>query len=671
MRSFILSLALPLANAFTINVASSGGNATSGKQYGFLHEDINNSGDGGIYAELIRNRAFQYSDSYPLSLDGWRPVGNAKLNTSRLDEPLSDALPVSVNVSPRKCTPRGNAAGNGNIGLLNEGYWGMAVEEKTYTGSFWVFGGYEGVFTAELRSDLEEDVVFGSVEIESEAQEGKWVEHTFELVPESNAPNSNNTFALTFDPAGLTDGSLDFNLISLFPPTYKNRKNGLRVDIAEALAQLHPSMLRFPGGNMLEGETNKTYWDWKDTLGPLKDRPGFPGVWGYQQTHGLGLVEYLEWAQDMELDIVIGVWAGLALNGDITPKDELQPFIDDALDQIEFICGPADSTWGSVRASLGHPDPWPLHYVEVGNEDWLAGGPEGWESYQEYRFPMFMEAIREAYPDITVISSGATSDGYDIPAPGIGDYHPYREPDALVEEFDMFDNNPVGHIIGEVAATHPNGGIGWDGDLMPFPWWIGSVGEAVSMIGYERNADRIPATYYAPVLRSMDRWQWAVTLVQFAADPKLTTRSCSWYIWELFAAHPMTHTLPAEGELDPLFYVSGTNQDKQSFIWKAAVYNTTNHADVPVSLSFEDVEPGTKATLTVLTNIEGDPYAYNDPHEGNNIVGSTVTTVEAGDDGAFEFELPELSVALLDTAQEDLQTRDRLDAREPSKSWRA
>lgn len=633
--------------SFDISVSSSGGNATSGHQYGFLHEDINNSGDGGIYAELISNRAFQYSDSYPVSLSGWRSVGGSNLALNRLDTPLSEVLPVSVTVSA------GSNSSSSAVGLLNEGYWGIHVAQQTYTGSFWVWGEYDGVFTAELRSDLNDDV-FGSVEVESETKKDEWVEHTFELVADVDAPNSNNTFALTFDPSGLADESLDFNLISLFPPTYKDRKNGLRIDIAEALAELHPSMLRFPGGNMLEGEDNSTYWDWKDTLGPLKDRPGFQGVWGYQQTHGLGIMEYLEWAEDMDLEIVIGVWAGLALNGDITPKEDLQPFIDDALDQIEFIRGPADSKWGARRAELGHPEPFPLHYVEVGNEDWLAGAPEGWDSYKEYRFPMFLEAITAAYDDITVISSGATYDGYDIPAPGIGDYHPYREPDELVEEFDMFDND-IGHIIGEVAATHPNNGTGFEGDLMPFPWWIGTVGEAVSLIGYERNADRIPATFYAPVLRSMDRWQWAVTIVQFAADPKLTTRSTSWYVWELFAGHPMTHTLPAEGSFDPLFYVSGKNEDKGSFIWKAAVYNTTEGADVPVSLSFEGVKAGTKASLTVLTNSDGDPFAYNDPHTGINIVESTTTVVEAGEDGSFTFELPELSVALLDTEQEGVE----------------
>jgi alpha-N-arabinofuranosidase len=398
---------------------------------------------------------------------------------------------------------------------------------------------------------------------------------------------------------------------------------------------------------MLEGQTNLTWWDWKDTLGPLRYRPGFQGVWGYQQTHGLGIVEYLEWAEDMNLEVVVGVFAGLALNGDITPEDQLQPFIDDALDQIEFISGDASTKWGARRAELGHPEPFPLKYVEVGNEDWLAGGEEGWETYKEYRFPLFMEAINKAYPELTVIASGASSDGHDVPAPAIGDYHPYRQPDALVREFNRFDND-FGHIVGEVAATHPNGVDGWT-DLVPFPSWIGAVGEAVSMVGYERNADRVPGTFYAPVLRNMNRWQWSVTIVQFAADPAMTTRSTSWYVWELFAGHPITQTLPATADFGPLYYVAGTDEARGAHVWKGAVYNTTESAAVPVSVTFEGVEAGAKAQLKVLTNNEVDPYAHNDPHTGINVVNSTVTVLEANEKGAFVFSLPELSVAVLDT----------------------
>lgn len=184
---------------------------------------------------------------------------------------------------------------------------------------------------------------------------------------------------------------------------------------------------------MLEGLTHSTYWNWKDTLGPLRTRPGFQGVWNYQQTHGLGLIEYLYWAEDMGLDIVIGIWAGLSLDGEVTPEADFQAVIDEGLDQIEFIRGAADSKWGSVRAELGHPEPFELNYVEIGNEDWLAGYPGGWSSYKAYRLPLFVEAINNAYDDITVIASGATTDGdgFDIPTKVVGDYHPYRSPGSF------------------------------------------------------------------------------------------------------------------------------------------------------------------------------------------------------------------------------------------------
>jgi alpha-N-arabinofuranosidase len=623
-------------------------------------QDINNSGDGGIYAELIQNRAFQYSKAFPVNTDHYFPISNAALSIQFLDEPLSDALPASMHV----------AAGNGSystgkIGFKNDGYWGMDVRVQSYTGSFWVKGAYDGSFTASLDSNLTSEC-FGSVGVPSKSVADEWTEHTFELVPEKDASNSNNTFSITFDGAAAS-GGLDFNLISLFPPTYKDRKNGLRVDIAEALADMNPHFLRFPGGNMLEGLTNDTRWDWKNTLGPLRTRPGFQGVWEYQQTNGLGMMEYLEWAEDMGLQIVLGVWAGLALDGNFTLESDLQPFIDDALAEIEFVSGPANSTWGARRAELGHPQPFELNYVEVGNEDWLAGFPGGWDSYKQYRFPLFYEAIRKAYPHIQVIASSATSDpadegattgpnteiGIKLPADALGDYHPYREPDELVEEFDRFDND-VGHIIGEVAATHVNGATPprWDGSLYKYPWWIGAVGEAVSLIGYERNSDRIPGTFYAPVLKNNNRFQWPITLIQFDADPKRTTKAVTWYCWSLFAHHPISHTLPttSNSSYGPLYWGAGMDENRNgAMVWKGAVYNTTDNSSLPVSVQFQGVVPGTVANLTVLTNSVGDPYMYNDPFTGVNIVHTNISLVTAGSDGAFHFSLPQLSVAVLDT----------------------
>lgn len=646
MKQALLSvLAISAVSALDITVRSEGGNVTGGIHYGLLHEDIDNSGDGGLYAELIRNRAFQSSQGYPSSLDGWYPANGARLSLKTLDEPLSAALGTSMNVAPASA-----AEGGRQVGFFNDGYWGMDVKAQEYRGSFWVRGDYSGDFTASLQSNITGEQ-FGVAQVKSEARADEWVEHEFVLTPDKDAPSSNNTFAITFEAEGLKSASLDFNLISLFPPTFKGRKNGMRIDLVEALEQFHPTLFRLPGGNMLEGSTNASYWNWKDSIGALEDRPGFAGVWGYQQTHGLGLLEYLEFAEDLNMELVLGVYAGLSLNGDITPEDQLQYFIDEALDEIEFIRGPADSKWGSVRAELGHPEPWKLEYVEVGNEDWLSGVPAGWDTYKDYRFPLFLEAINKAYPDIQVIASGSVFDGYDIPSPGAGDYHLYGEPDAWVADFGKFDAVETPHIIGEMASTFPNGGTGWDsGVLRPFPWWGGAVGEAVALISYERNADRVIGALYAPILRNMNRWQWSITMLQFAADPAMTTRSTDWYVWELIAAHPITETLPvASTDFGPVYYVAGKNEQTQGHIFKAAVYNSTDGADVPISLTFEGVSAGTSAELTVLTGPE-DPYAINDPFTGVNVVETGKTTVKSDENGTFSFSLPNLSVAVLDTS---------------------
>ena len=233
-------LAIPvlagIASAINLTIASSGGNASSPLTYGLMFEDINHSGDGGIYAELIQNRAFQGSTEYPSTLNPWEPVGGAVLTLQNTSVPLSSALPTSVNVA--------SSSTKGTIGLLNPGWWGIDVKPQTYTGSFWALGSYKGKFTLKLQSNSTQQV-FASLDIPSACQPGKWVEHKFQLQPHVAAPNTDNDFVIEFQ-AG---NSINFNLISLFPPTYKNRPNGNRIELMEALKALNPSFLRLPGGN--------------------------------------------------------------------------------------------------------------------------------------------------------------------------------------------------------------------------------------------------------------------------------------------------------------------------------------------------------------------------------------------------------------------------------------
>ena len=243
----------------------------------------------------------------------------------------------------------------------------MDVQVQPYNGSFWVKGAYNGSFTASLVSAITNDT-FGSVSIPSKQSSSGWTQYSYTLKPDMAAPNSNNSFVLTFDNSGAPDGSLDFNLISLFPPTYKNRPNGMRKDLMEALAGVHASFLRFPGGNNLEGNDPPYLWYWNETIGPLKDRPGRPGTWGYHNTDGLGLIEYLHWCEDLNLEPVLAVWAGYYLDGTVVPQDELGPWVQFALDELEFLMGGANTTWGARRVALGYAEPFTIRHVEVSNQ---------------------------------------------------------------------------------------------------------------------------------------------------------------------------------------------------------------------------------------------------------------------------------------------------------------
>ncbi|KAF2103488.1 putative vacuolar segregation protein [Rhizodiscina lignyota] len=637
----VVSAFASISNALSISVASSGGNQTSGKQYGIMFEDINHSGDGGIYAELIRNRAFQGSPVFPSMLDPWASVNGAALSLKNLSDALSSALPTSLHV----------AVGNGSdgpIGFANPGWWGIDVKEQKYTGSFYVKGDYKGTFTASLQSYLTNEA-YGGVNIESKAKSSEWVQHEFTIVP-SNAPNINNTFSITFDPDGVKGGSLDFNLISLFPPTYKNRPNGMRVDLMELLAGLKPSFLRLPGGNNLEGNDPPYYWRWNETIGPLEDRPGRPGTWGYENTDGLGLIEYMNWCDDLGMEPILAVWAGYYLDGTALSNASVQYYVQDALHELEFLMGSVDSEYGSLRAKLGYPKPWNIKYVEVGNEDNLG---QGGSSYQSYRFDDFYYAIHAKYPDILVIPSTVAYEST-LPGASTGDYHQYTRPDYFVSQFNFFDHYPQNRtaLIGEYAAVQPNiaagGGVNWDDPRWKFPYWIGTIGEAVFLIGAERNADKILGAAYAPLFQNLNSYEWGPDLISYTADPAQDVKSTSYHMIQLLSSHRIAETLPATSDsgYGPVYWVAGKNDD--SHIFKGAVYNSTeaynSSAPVPVSVSFSGVSAGASGALTVLTAPA--PYTHNDI--GVNVVKTTTTHVSAGKDGAFSFHLPDYSVAVLE-----------------------
>jgi len=604
-----------------------------------MFEDINNSGDGGVYAELIQNRAFQGSELFPRSTDYWNPLGGASIALANLSNPVTAALPASLQVT------KGN--GTGTIGFSNVGFWGFPVVAETeYKGSFWVQGGLNGNLTVCLTSNENEQYAEAEVSVKSS---DSWTQYNYTLTPSSSAPNSNNTLNFTFAASDLTN-AVNFNLLSLFPPTYKNRPNGNRIDLMESIAGLYPSFFRAPGGNNVEGNQPPYWWNWTKTIGPIEDRAGFPGTWGYTNTDGLGLIEYMLWAQDIGMEPILAIWDGLYLNDTIVSEADLQPYVQSALDELEFLMGDASTEWGAKREALGY-GPFQINFVEVGNEDSLQ--KNGAQTYAAYRFPMFRDAISAKYPHITLITSFFDVNGVTPPGNAGGDFHEYAIPVTMSSQFHYFDNytaeNPI--LIGEYAiieydAPGTSGPQWTPGAPRAFtPFWYGSVSEAIFLLGAERNSQKMIGASYAPSFQNLNRWQWIPDLVEYDAYPGHTTLSTSWYVINLLSETRITENLPitfTEGGFNPAYFVAGRSAVTGAHIAKFAVYNSTG--DVDFDFSFQGVGAYAQGNLTYITA----PMNASNPIGGASLVKRTTEIVTASRNGTFSFKLPEYSVAVFE-----------------------
>jgi len=374
------------------------------------------------------NRAFQADNLSTATVSPWYSPSGANLSLANGGTPLSKALPISLKVVSK----------NGTVSFANPGYWGIDVQPYEYQGQFYVRGPYSGNFVASLVSDLTGEV-FASANIAAKSVKGSWTHLTYTLTPSAASPNTNNSLVISFDGSAATAGSLNFNLISLFPPTYNKSPNGNRMDLMQALGDLTPSFIRMPGGNNMEGNgplVGSPAWPWNLTIGPLIDRPGHMGAWGYYDTDGLGLNEYFQWAKDLNMEPVLAVADGHYIDFEVVPCGApLQPWIQSAIDEIHYVIDPVSTAAGALRASHGYPAPWPLHYVEIGNEDNLFNGTA---SYVACRWQQFHDAILAEFPNLKLI---ADTQYIDVPAGELSDYHVYSTPDGLVEQYNYFDQN--------------------------------------------------------------------------------------------------------------------------------------------------------------------------------------------------------------------------------------
>jgi alpha-N-arabinofuranosidase len=525
--------------------------------YGLMTEEINYSYDGGLYAEMVNNRTF--SNRWP-RFEHWTLVtkGDAQASLDADESGPSAALARSMKLT----ITAASAASEAGVG--NSGYWGMAVRpETTYSGSFYAKAQGVGTAHARLISDTTGAVL---AEAAIPVTDGDWQLYTYTMKSGKVAASSTNHLEITFS----QPGTISFQLVSLFPPTFNNRANGNRPDLMELLAGMHPHFLRLPGGNYLEGDTIAERFDWKKTIGPLVDRPTHRSPWNYESSDGLGLLEYLEWCEDLKIEPVLAVYAGYSLHGEyVTPGADLDPYVQDALDEIEYVTGGTDTKWGAERAKDGHPAPFPLHYIEIGNEDWFDKSG----SY-DARFAQIATAIRAKYAQQYMLI--ATTPVKTV-APDVVDDHYYETPEqmfALVHKYDKADRSGPKVFVGEWATRTGS----------PTPDFGAALGDAAWMTSLERNSDLIVMASYAPLFTNVNPggMQWATDLIGY--DALRSYGSPSYWAQVLFAGHIGDHTVQsAASGVNPRFFSSATVSSSEKILHLKLV----NASDTAQALSID------------------------------------------------------------------------------------
>ena len=527
LLSALLASALTANAQVKINVdVANPGVKVSPNLYGIFFEDINHAADGGLYAELISNRSFEDSDN---TISTWRTksADGATISTQLVSKALlnnAQGKALQINVAARQ---------NATASLVNEGFWGInAVQGRTYKLSLWAKGSYKGGVKARLVSTDGKSVY---AETAVDAKMGKkWSKFTASLTANANDPKAQ--FELVFD----GKGTITLDVVSLFPPTFMNRENGLRPDLAQLLYNIRPKFVRFPGGCYVEGqESPENAFHWEKTIGPIEERPGHKNVnWRYRTSDGMGFDEYLQLAEDLNAKplyvVNVGLW-----HGGMTPVDSIQPWIDECMNALEYANGPVTSKYGALRAKNGHPEPYNIEYLEIGNENNQPDPALQSDHYYE-RFKKFKDAVLAKYPNMHLIGN-VVAWGDDNPtwdskeSVELLDEHYYRNPAWFAENFrkyDGYDRKGPEIYVGEYAVTQ---GFGNMGSL------DAALGEAVYMMGIENNSDIVTMASYAPIFANLNDRMWAPDMIQFTSDRVFGTPS--YYVQNLMANNVGTRVL--------------------------------------------------------------------------------------------------------------------------------
>ncbi len=515
---------------FTVDAARGVG-TVSPTLYGLMTEEINHSYDGGLYAELIQNRIFLDSTTKPLHWSVVNDAGSAATITLDPTNSFNDKLTTSLRLTVTKADKKNSA------GVANDGYWGIPVQPKTIYRATIIAraeANFSGPVTVSIVSD-NGGKLFATEKISGLTTDWKKFEVT--LKTGRITPTAKAHFVITLNqPATVWLG-----MVSLFPPTWNDQPNGFRKDLMQMLVDMNPKFLRFPGGNYVEGDTVDTRFDWKKTIGPVEERHGHPCPWGYRSTDGLGLLEFLNWCEDMKSEPVLAVFAGYALKGaHVNPGADLQPFVQEALEEIEYVIGDTNTTWGAQRAKDGHPAPFKLHYVEVGNEDWFDKS----KSY-DGRFAQFHDAIKAKYPQLKTISTIGNDQPEETRVhsrkPDMSDEHYYRSVNEFIhmspDYAKKYDRNGPEIFVGEWAA-YETSFPPWDKRSQkepPTPNLKAALGDGVFMAAMERNSDLIKMQCYAPLFVNVNPGgrQWRPDMIGY--DALSAYGSPSYYAFQMFS----------------------------------------------------------------------------------------------------------------------------------------
>jgi alpha-N-arabinofuranosidase len=580
--------------------------------WGIFFEDINMAADGGLYAELVKNRSFEFN----VPLMGWKehkasPADGSVLVINRAAE--NPANPRFIRVSHYS---------EGNYGISNEGFRGMGIrKDESYHFSIWDRSA-GGSLTLRIELITPEGQKIGSARLPlgglASGAAASWRKDSITLTATATEPRAELYLWIE------GQGTADLDMVSLFPQhTWKERPGGLRADLVQLLADMHPGFIRFPGGCIVEGRELATRYQWKKTVGNVEDRQLIVNRWNtefswrpapdYFQSFGLGFFEYFQLAEDIGAEPLPIINCGMACQfntAEVAPVDDLQPYIQDALDLIEFANGAVTTRWGGLRAAMGHPAPFNLKMMGVGNEQW---GPQ----YIE-RYTLFTKAIKDKYPAIRLVNSvGPNPDGelFDFLNDtlrklhaDILDEHYYRAPEWFLQHasrYDNYDRKGPKIFAGEYAAQSARVATPDNKNN-----WKCALSEAAYMTGLERNADVVQMASYAPLFAHVDGWQWTPDLIWF--DNLRSYGTPDYYVQKLFSTNKGSYAVPLTRDGQPGGAAIGQPLTGQNGLYGSAcidqhthelilkLVNTTDQPQNPV-IHIEGIKKAAAvARLTVL-----------------------------------------------------------------------